>query len=139
MVVLRRQDGFTLIEIMVVVGIIALLTALVAPTLMSRFAVAKEQTARAQVSTLAQSVRTFQLDTGRLPSAAEGLRVLIPPPPTSVRHYNADGYLDDVALPLDPWDNEYDYRVEGTRFTIVSYGADGVPSEDDITNRTSRR
>lgn len=139
MIALRRETGFTLIEILVVVGIIALLAALVTPTVMSRFGISKQHAAKAQITSLAQGIRTFQLDTGRLPTAAEGLRVLVPPPPVGVRHYNPDGYLDDVAVPVDPWGNEYDYRPEGTRFTVVSYGPDGVPSDDDITNYTARR
>jgi general secretion pathway protein G len=134
----RKQAGFTLIEILVVVFIIALLASLVTTNLFNRADDAKKKTAKAQIEGFEQAVRVFQLDTGRLPTAAEGLRVLVPPPPVGVQNYHPDGYLDDIVVPLDPWDNEYDYRPEGTRFTVISYGSDGVPSNDDITNWTVR-
>lgn len=132
----RGRDGFTLIEIVVVMFIIGLLASLIGPAIFGRAEDAKRKTAKAQVQGFAQSVRIFALDTGRLPTAGEGLRVLIPPPPVGVRNYNPDGYLEDRAVPLDPWGNAYEYRPEGTQFTIVSYGKDGVPSDDDVTNWT---
>lgn len=131
---LRGRQGFTLIEMVVVLLIVGLLAALVGPAIFGQAEEAKRKTAKVQVKGFAQSIRMFALDTGRLPTAAEGLRVLIPPPPTDVRNYNPAGYLEERQVPLDPWGNPYDYRPEGAQFTVVSYGKDGVPSGDDITN-----
>jgi general secretion pathway protein G len=136
---MRRDAGFTLIEMLVVVFILALLAGLVGPPLFDHFEGTKKKTAKTQVEGFEQSVRMFQLDTGRLPTTSEGLRVLIPPPPAVIANYQPGGYLDDNAVPLDPWGNEFDYRVDGTQFTVVSYGPDGVQSGDDITNWTAAR
>jgi general secretion pathway protein G len=80
---LRGGNGFTLIEMVVVMFIIGLLASLVGPAILGSAEDAKRKAAKAQVQRVAQSIRIFALDTGRLPTAAEGLRVLIPPPPES--------------------------------------------------------
>lgn len=123
----RRQAGFTLIEIMVVLVIIGLLMALVGPNLIRRSEVAKTQAAAIQIEQLGTVLDTFRLDVGRYPTTQEGLAALMAPPP-GVTRWNGP-YLKK-ALPNDPWDRPYQYRSpgEGGRpYDLYSFGADGAP------------
>jgi general secretion pathway protein G len=129
--------GFTLMEIVIVVLIIGLLTALVVPTMINRYDDSLVQTAKTQIKSFDTALKTFRLDTGRYPSTAEGLGVLIPPPPTGVRRYDPEGYIEDV--PLDPWDNPYEYSSDGKSFQIVSYGRDGETGGEGIDADLSNR
>ncbi len=110
---------------MVVVFIIGLLVAIVAPQLMSHPNRAMVKTAKMQIKSFDQAVRTFRLDNGRYPTSAEGLAALRPPPPADLPRYDPEGYID--GLPVDPWGRPYDYRSDGRNFEIVSFGGDGVP------------
>jgi len=133
----RSGAGFTLLEIMVVVFILGLLVALVAPQLMNQGEKAKVTAAKTQIKSFQQAVRMFKLDNGRLPSASEGLSVLIPPPPTDLKNYDPDGYMEEI--PEDPWHHQYLYSTDGHKFEIVSYGRDGEPGGDGLDADLSTR
>jgi general secretion pathway protein G len=133
-----RQSGFTLIEIMVVMTIIGLLMALVAPRFMRSVGKAERGAARAQVELLGTALDTFRLDVGRYPSTQEGLGALMQRP-FGVDRW--DGPYLKKGLPKDPWSHPYYYRSpgEGGRpYDLYSYGADGAPGGDgdnqDITS-----
>ena len=136
----RGEAGFTLSEIMVVVFVLALLVALVAPNLIDRVGTAEVATARVQIKNLGSALRTFRLDNGRYPTTAEGLAALIPPPPADLPRYDPDGYMEDEQLPEDPWHRPFAYVSDGRRFEIISYGRDGQPGgegeDSDIDNVT---
>ena len=136
---MRSESGYTFIEILIVAAIIGLLATLVGKPLFEKFVTSKVKLARTQLESLEQSVKMFRLDTGRLPTAGEGLRALVPPPPTNVRGFAPEGYLEDEEIPVDPWDNPYQYQSDGRHFLLVSLGPDGIPSDDDITNRAEKR
>lgn len=125
---LGQQQGFTLLEMLVVLVIIGLLAGLVGPKLFSRLDASKVQTAEAQVKMLRGTVEMLRLDLGRVPTAQEGLGLLDAPPSTPREAALWRGpYLDDV-LPLDPWGNAYQYAVPGAggqAFALFSLGADG--------------
>ena len=133
----HREAGFTLIELMIVLFILGLLAALVAPRLMGRVGKAKQKTAQAQLQLLGTALDLFHLDVGRYPTTEEGLRVLKEKP------NNAAGwggpYLDK-AIPNDPWGRPYVYKSPGEHgpYDISSLGADGNPGGDgenqDIAN-----
>jgi general secretion pathway protein G len=130
----RRQAGFTLIEIMVVMVIIGLLMALVGPNLIGRSEKAKTQAAAMQIERLGTVLDTFRLDIGRYPTTQEGLQALVQRPSGLERW---DGPYLNKAVPKDPWDRPYVYRSpgEGGRpYDIYSLGADGAPGGQD-TNR----
>lgn len=135
----RRDAGFTLIEIMVVLVIIGLLMALVGPNLIGRSEKAKGQTANIQIAQLGQALDTFRLDVGRYPNSQEGLNALVGRPPGLDRW---DGpYLSKGGVPKDPWDRAYVYRSPGDGgrpYDLYSLGADGAPGgqgeNKDITN-----
>lgn len=123
----RAVNGFTLIEILVVLVIIGLLAGLVGPRLFSKVDSSKATTAQTQVKMLKTALQTFRLDLGRYPTTEEGLEALVSRPEAPDAHLWAGPYLDE-ALPLDPWGNAYQYSAEpaaGQQFTLFSLGADG--------------
>jgi general secretion pathway protein G len=125
--------GFTLIELLVVLAIIGLITSVVAPRVMGALAGAKEKTAQVQVDSLRAAVDMFSIDAGRIPSASEGLRVLVERP--ADMNFWAGPYVRDGRIPKDPWGNEYVYvpLPDGSDFSISiakgkSVGADPSPA-----------
>lgn len=120
-----KRDGFTLLEILVVVAILGMLVAFVAPQVFGGAEKAKYKMASAQVAALEQAIERFSLDNGRYPTASEGLAALVPPPPADLPNYDPKGY--EKFVPSDPWDNPYVYLTDGRAFRVVSYGRDGRP------------
>lgn len=120
--------GFTLIEIMVVVVILAVLAALIVPRIMSRPDEARVVAARQDIRALEQALKLYRLDNQRYPSTEQGLDALVKPPtlPPLPPNWKAGGYLE--RLPRDPWGNAYQYLNPGLRgeIDVFSYGADGI-------------
>lgn len=135
-----RQGGFTLIEIMVVVVILGILAAMVAPKILSRPDQAKVTVARSDIETLSQSLELFRLDNGFYPSTDQGLEALVKKPTVAPepRNWNPEGYLK--RTPLDPWGNPYLYLQPGNhgKYDLYSQGSDGREGGDgldaDVTN-----
>ncbi len=124
----EADAGFTLIEMIVVLAIIALIAALVGPRMFAQFDKSKVTAARVQVKQLASAVETMRLDIGRYPTAAEGLALLNTAPQGAVANWSGP-YLAG-GVPKDPWGHDYAYTPpsgEGTEPKVVSYGADGRP------------
>lgn len=124
----RRNDGFTLIEIMVVVLIIGVLAALVAPRILSRPDEARAVAAKQDVATILQALKLYRLDNQKYPTTEQGLGALTakpvagPIPP----NWKSGGYLE--RLPNDPWGRPYQLLNPGLRgeIDVFSFGADGV-------------
>ena len=124
------RAGFTLVELLVVMVILGLLVALVAPNYIGRVDSAKRDAARAQIENLGAALDMFRLDTGRYPSSQEGLAALRQRPSGSERW---DGPYLKKDVPRDPWGNEYVYRSPGEReaYELISHGSDGVAGGSD--------
>ena len=136
----RRESGFTLMEILVVVLIIGLLTTLVASRLLSRADDAKITLAGAQLQKVAQALELYKLDNGRYPTTEQGLDALVTEPLSDPRprRFPPGGYLKRADLE-DPWGVTFDYAQPGSRNTfsydLFSWGPDGQEGgEADITN-----
>ncbi|HSG04839.1 MAG TPA: type II secretion system major pseudopilin GspG [Nitrospiria bacterium] len=125
--ILRRNHGFTLIEIMVVVFILALLAGIVVPNIIGRSDEARRTSVQVQMKNIEQGLHLFKLDNGFYPSTDQGLEALVNKPTIGriPKNWRDDGYLPKV--PLDAWDNEYVYLSPGTYgdFDLISYGGDG--------------
>ena len=123
-----RGNGFTLIEVMVVVVILAILAALIVPKIMGRPDEARIIAARQDVSTIMQALRLYRLDNLRYPSSEQGLAALVTPPSIAplAPNWKPGGYLE--RLPKDPWGNPYQYLNPGLRgeIDVFSFGADGI-------------
>lgn len=129
---MRRTDGFTLIELMLVVVIIGALVAMVMPRLSGRGEQARVAAARADImSNIATGLKLYELDNGEFPSTEEGLNALLTKP-ASTNNWRGP-YLE--RKPLDPWGREYKYRYPGERRTadydLYSAGKDGNENNDD--------
>lgn len=120
-----QASGFTLIEIMVVVVILGLLAALIAPNVIGRIDDARATKAKQDIRAIESSLQLFRLDNFRYPSTEEGLRSLSERPNDPNVKWPEGGYLDRV--PVDPWNREYIYLQPGTRgaFDIYTLGRDG--------------
>lgn len=127
---LSRTGGFTLVELLVVLVILGLLAGLVGPMVLNRLGGAKSDTAQVQIQDLERAAELFKLDTGRFPSAEEGLQALVRQPP-GVAGWNGP-YLRRSELPKDPWGRDFHYANPGQRgpIDIWSNGADGQPGGD---------
>ncbi len=121
---LARQQGFTLIEIMVVIVIMGILAALVVPRVLDRPDQARQAAARQDIAGIMQALKLYRLDNGRYPTTAQGLRALAQKPEGVA---NWRGYLD--KLPNDPWGNPYQYLSPGVKgdVDVFSFGADNKP------------
>jgi general secretion pathway protein G len=130
--ILKNNRGFTLIELMLVVIVIGILVAMVAPRFAGRSEQARIAAAQADVNShLSAALDLFELENGRYPTTEEGLAAL--------RKAGAKGPYLKRAVPLDPWGKAYVYRSPGQHnredYDLLSVGADGVEgSKDDITN-----
>lgn len=126
----RRRSGFTLIEVLVVVVIIAVLASIVAPNVFRHVDTAKSVTAQAQISMLGAALDAYRLDNGRYPSTEQGLAALWQQPSTAPRPSNWRGPYLRQPPPADPWGASYIYRAPGERtptgFDLSSMGADGA-------------
>ncbi|MBD0316695.1 MAG: type II secretion system major pseudopilin GspG [Nitrospiraceae bacterium] len=134
--------GFTFIEIMVVVAILAILAALVVPRIMGRTDDAKRTAAKVQIRNIEGALQLYKLDNGVYPSTEQGLKALIEKPSVGVvpKKWKLGGYLQ--KLPEDPWGNPYKYLspapAQRGDYEIMSMGTDGEVGGEgvnaDITN-----
>ncbi|MGF1657650.1 MAG: type II secretion system major pseudopilin GspG [Verrucomicrobiales bacterium] len=133
---LAQADAFTLLEIILVLGIIAVLLGAGIFVLRGNIEAAREQRAQQDIISLTSQLRTFEIRHGSLPTTEQGLKVLTHKP-ESIRNANRWQPLLEREL-RDPWDNAYLYRRPGVKnpqsFDLWSLGADGVESLDDIGN-----
>jgi general secretion pathway protein G len=136
------KEGFTLIEIMVVIIILGILAMYVAPKLMGRPDEAKQVRARMDIAALETALKLYKLDSGIYPGTEQGLLALVQRPGSGTipRKWRQGGYLEKSKVPKDPWGNDYVYLSPGLKgdFDIICYGADGVPGGEnenkDISN-----
>ncbi len=125
-----RQAGFTLIEIMVVVVILGILAALIAPNVISRIDEAQVTKVRQDIRAIESALKLYRLDNFRYPTTDQGLDALVTPPQDPAAKWPEGGYLD--RLPKDPWNRPYVYLQPGNQgeFDIYSLGRDGQQGGD---------
>ncbi len=121
----RKQDGFTLIEVMVVVVILGILAAFIVPKIMDRPDAARIAKAKSDIGAIESALSLYRLDNHKYPSTDGGLEALVDKP-ADAPSWKEDGYLQ--RLPVDPWGKPYQYLNPGVHgsIDIFSYGADGA-------------
>lgn len=126
----HNEKGFTLIEIMVVIVILAMLAALVGPRIMGRSDDAKIADAKVQIKNIETGLKLYKLDNGVYPTTDQGLQALVEKPSVGQppKNYRAEGYLESKKIPKDPWGNDYVYLAPGEHgdYDLCSLGADGA-------------
>ncbi len=126
---INKEDGFTLIELMIVLVILAILAAIVVPKIMSNPHKAKVTAAKTQIRDFETALSMFKLQNGFYPTTAQDLEALVKEPaiPPIPKHYQKGGYLS--YIPNDPWGNKYIYLSPSRHgsYAIISYGPTGAP------------
>jgi general secretion pathway protein G len=127
---LSGTEGFSLMELLVVIIILGLLLGLVAPKFFGKVEKAQTKTAKAQIELLGSALDSFRLDNGRYPTTEEGLSVLREKPSELE---NWDGPYLPKPVPKDPWDRPYVYKCPGDHgdYDLYSFGRDGAEGGED--------
>jgi general secretion pathway protein G len=134
----RSERGFTLLELLVVLGIISMLAGLVGPKVMKHMSDAKIKAAKVQIAEIGQALEMYKLDMDKYPTSEQGLSALVESPEEAKR-WNGP-YLGKSKVPLDPWQQEYRYVSPGEhgKFDLYSFGADekegGEGEDQDIVS-----
>ncbi len=123
----RRESGFTLLELLVVLAIMGMLAAIIAPQVIRYLGTSRTQTAHVQIQNVMAALELFRLDVGRYPTAQEGLAALVTAPPTAP-NWNGPYLKKDSAL-QDPWGEPYGYRIPGEHgeIDVFTLGSDKAP------------
>jgi general secretion pathway protein G len=132
----RKDEGFTLVEVIVVLSIMALIMGLVGPRVLGYLSDSKAKTARIQAEALASAVELFFIDTGRYPQDGEGLNALIVPPQTLAAW--SGPYLKSRTVPLDPWGKPFGYRTaDRGRSFIITFSEQPAQGTNDTQPKVS--
>lgn len=130
----KQQEGFTLMEILIVVVILSILAVAVVPQFMDKPDQARVAKAKTDVSSLNTALSIYKMDNFSYPSSAQGLQALVQKPSGNpeAKNWNPNGYIQ--KLPKDPWGNDYQYLNPGNRaaIDIYSLGQDGQPGGEGI-------
>ena len=126
----KKNSGFTFMELMVVIIIIGLLAAIIGPQVIRKIEEAKQTAAMAQIKNFETAFYQFKMDNGFYPTTEQGMNALIAVPTLEPvpKKWKEGGYLEKLSIPPDPWGNDYYYLSPGVHnrdFDIFSYGADG--------------
>lgn len=134
----RRADGYTLIEIMLVLSIISVLLGAGIYYLIGNLDIAKERRVQADIAAITTQLKSYELENLFLPSTEQGLEALIKPPTTDPKPRRWRRFWDSDTLPTDPWGMPYQYRNPGIKrpngFDLFSFGPDRKESDDDLGN-----
>jgi general secretion pathway protein G len=131
----NSNNGFTLIELMVVIVILSVLAVWVAPKIMGRPDQAKQVKARVDMQGYETALKLYKLDNGSYPTTEQGLEALISKPDSGKvpKNWRSGGYIDKGKIAKDSWGNDFLYLSPGVHsdFDITSYGADGEPGGEE--------
>lgn len=127
--IINNQKGFSLIEILIALTLLAIAGTFVAGKFMDSLNEGQVKSAKIQMSSLEARLKEFRRKCMFYPTTEQGLEALVTKPTTGreCKDYPASGFIEGESVPLDPWDNEFIYESDGKTFNIYSYGPDGAP------------
>ena len=130
---MRKQSGFTLIEVIVVLVILGILASIVAPNVIGNVDKSRVVKAKQDIRALESALQIYRVDNYKYPTTDQGLQALVDKPTsgTEAKNWQKGGYIP--KLPKDPWQNEYQYISPGESgdYDLYTLGADGVPGGED--------
>jgi len=129
----NAQRGFSLIEILVALTLLGLAGTFVAGKIFDQLHEGRVKSARIQMNSFKARLQEFRRKCGAYPTTDQGLEALISKPSTGreCKNYPPNGFIEGDSIPLDPWDNDYDYKSDGKNFDIISFGNDGIEGGED--------
>ena len=133
----RKNAGYTLLELLVVMGILAVLTAVATPQLMGYFGKAKTQSVQLQIENIGTALELYYMENGAYPSPSAGLKALVEAPPEAPR-WNGP-YLKKAKNLLDPWGRPYQYAVSDGQYEVYSLGPTGKATSASAVQSSSFR
>lgn len=139
----RRRSGFTLVELLLVLTILAILAGIVLPSMVGRGQQAKITAAKSDISSFSTALGIYEVDNSGFPKGRNGLQALVQRP-NNAPNWRGPYLQDKTTVPLDPWGNPYVYECPGkhnpTSFDLMSMGPDGrIGGDDDICNWSNAR
>mgnify|MGYP000149599949 CR=1 FL=1 len=140
----KMKRGFSLMELMIVIVILGMLSALVLPNIMGKAEDAKVKLSCIQMQNIEEALKSFKFDNGMYPDTEEGLKALVKnPDEEKYKSFANGGYLSGDTLPRDPWKNNYIYLNEEGDINLISLGANGKEggeeADKDIELKTCKR
>lgn len=129
----NSQRGFSLIEILVALTLLGLAGTFVAGKIFDQLHEGRVKSARIQMNSFKARLQEYRRKCGAYPTTDQGLEALISKPSTGreCKNYPPNGFIEGDSIPLDPWDNDYDYKSDGKTFDIISFGNDGIEGGED--------
>jgi len=124
--IIKNHEGFSLIEMLIVIALMALVGTFVAQNVIGKYEAAKVDAAKIQLRELGRVLDDFRRVCGFYPTQEQGLDALIKPP-VGRECKNWDPFIKDSKVPQDPWGNDFEYTSDGNKYVIKSFGADGKP------------
>lgn len=123
---LTLQEGFTLIEILIVLTLLGVIGTFVSGKIFDQLYEGEKRSTKIQMQNIQERLKEFRRHCGQYPTTDQGLEALIQKPTSGrdCKRYNPGGYIDGEVLPLDPWDEEFIYESNGKSFDIYSMGQD---------------
>ncbi len=126
--ILKSQRGMSLVEILIALTLLGIAGAFVVSNVFDNLQEGKQQAAEIQMQKLGEILRDYRRKCGLYPTSDQGLDALLAKPTggRECRNYPPNGFIENGKIPLDPWDFEYLYESDGRKYTLISFGADGI-------------
>lgn len=129
--IIKNQKGLSLVEILIALTLLALAGTFVVSNVFDSLREGEINSAKIQIQKLEEILTDYRRKCGRYPTTDQGLDALVNNPGESCRRYPPNGFIKDGKIPMDPWDNEFYYESDGRKYTIISYGPDGIEGGED--------
>lgn len=132
--ILNSQKGMSLVEILIALTLLAVAGTFVTLNVLENLDEGNIKSAKIQITNLGNILKDYRRKCGLYPSTEQGLDALINAPTSGkeCKRYPAEGFIDGNKIPVDPWDNDFDYESDGRKYTIISYGRDGIEGGEGV-------